>query len=287
LVLLCTGFGAAAQTPHRAGPEGAPTGALREQVWWVPMALPREPNKIVHLETTVYRPDGAGPFPLVVLNHGAPRKPEERRSSPRQRYFDQSRWFVGRGYAVVIPMRRGYARSEGDYMESSGPCNSPDYVNSGLTEANDIGAVLKYFTAQKFVDGRHIILAGQSAGGFGVVATASRNPSGVIGVISFAGGRGSQGPNEVCTEGRLVEAMGKFGQTARLPSIWLYSQNDLYFRPELSRRMFQAYKAAGGVGDFVMMPAYGKDGHSTFASWDASSHWIPAVTKFLNGLAKK
>lgn len=183
-------------------------------------------------------------------------------------------------------MRRGYANSEGDYAESSGACNAPDYWNSGLTEANDIGAVLKYFSTQKFVDSRHMLLVGQSAGGFGAIATASRNPPGVVGIINFAGGRGSQGPNEVCTEDQLVEAMGRFGKSARIPSIWLYAENDLYFRPELSRRMFAAYKAAGGVGEYVLMPPYEGDGHTTFPSWDGSGHWIPAATKFLNGLPK-
>jgi dienelactone hydrolase len=286
VVLLCFGGGAMGQTTHRAGPEGEPAGALHEQVWWVPMALPRQPDKIVHLETAVYRPTGTGPFPLTILNHGAPRDPAQRRSSPRQRYFEQSRWFVDRGYVVVIPMRRGYAKSEGDYAESSGACNAPDYLNSGLTEANDIGAVLKYFSTQKFVDSRHVLLVGQSAGGFGAVATASRNPPGVVGIINFAGGRGSQGPDKVCTEDRLVDAMGRFGKTARIPSIWLYAENDLYFRPELSRRMFTAYKSGGGVGEYVSMPPYGSDGHTTFPNWDGSSHWIPAVAKFVNGLPK-
>jgi hypothetical protein len=50
--------------------------------------------------------------------------------------------------------------------------------------------------------------------------------------------------------------------------------------------MFTAYKAAGGVGEYVLMPPYGRDGHTTFPSWDGSGHWIPAATKFLNGLPK-
>ena len=76
-------------------------------------------TKQVMLEGTTYRPNGKGPFPLAVLNHGGPRSAGDRRNA-RERYAQQSAWFLARGFAVVIPMRRGYAGSEGDWAEGGG-----------------------------------------------------------------------------------------------------------------------------------------------------------------------
>jgi dienelactone hydrolase len=281
-LLLCA-VPSAAQTQRQAGPVGEPASAaqFREQVWWVPMAQPRQPNVTVHLETTVYRPEGNGPFALIVLNHGSPRDDDDRRKSPRTRYFEQSRWFVQQGYAVVLPMRRGYANSEGDWAEAYGKCENPDYASGGLSTANDIGAVLSYFRGQPFVDRHRVVIVGQSAGGWGALATASRNPEGVLGIVNFAGGRGSQGTNTICGEDKLVEAATRFGRSARVRALWLYAENDLYFGPKIARRMFDAYTGAGAPAEFVTMRSFGRDGHGTFANWDASDRWVLDVGKFL------
>lgn len=282
VVLVVLSAGALAKEKRAPGPVGSPSGPINEQVWWVPMEQPRQ-RGLVHLETTVYRPNGPGPFPLILLNHGSPRDAASRRSTPRTRYFDQSSWFVEQNYAVVIPMRRGYASSEGEWSEAYN-CNNADYWNAGLSTANDIGAVLAYFRTQPFIERDRVVIVGQSAGGFGAIAISSRNPEGVLGVINFAGGRGSLGPNNVCMRERLVDAMARYGKTARLPSLWLYAENDLYFWPELARGMFDAYRKEGGRGEFVAMPAHGMDGHLTFATWSASRNWTSAVERFLKSL---
>ncbi|HMB75630.1 MAG TPA: hypothetical protein VKN76_04485, partial [Kiloniellaceae bacterium] len=49
-----------------------------------------------------------------------------------------------------------------------------------------------------------------------------------------------------CSPERLVAAAAGFGRTARVPTLWLYAENDSYFPPDLSRRMATAYTAAGG-----------------------------------------
>lgn len=278
-------FGADARAVE-PGPVGKPSGSYNEQLWWVPMEQPRG-RGVVHLETTVYRPDGSGPFPMILLNHGSPGDAEDRRKNPRSRFYEQSRWFVGLGYAVVIPMRRGYANSEGEWAEGYKTCADPDYVNAGFTTANDMAAVLKYFRAQPFIQRDRIVVVGQSAGGFGSLALASRNPEGVIGIVNFAGGRGGINPGTaepVCKSDRLVEAVTRYGKTARLPAIWLYAQNDLLFRPELAGQMLSAYRSGGAPAEFVAMPTFGRNGHETFASWSANANWTGHVKQFLAGL---
>src|SRR4051794_26676925 len=90
------------------------------------------------IDVTVFRPDGRGPFPLVVLSHGSPRSAGERRTDGRQRMVAQSRPFLAMGFAVVVPTRRGYGESGGEWAETYGSCESPDYYAAGLESARDI-----------------------------------------------------------------------------------------------------------------------------------------------------
>jgi len=74
----------------------------------------------VEFETTLFKPDGAGPFPVAVINHG--KASGNPRFQERARHLVASREFVRRGYAVVLPMRMGFSKSGGHYHESGG-CN--------------------------------------------------------------------------------------------------------------------------------------------------------------------
>ncbi len=123
-----------------------------------------------------------------------------------------------------------------------------------------------------------------SAGGFGALALAARNPANVKAVINFAGGRGGRvndWPNRTCAPDRLVAAAGAFGRTARVPTLWIYAENDLYFDATLSRRMADAFRAAGGMVDYRLVPPFGEDGHQLIEAADGVAVWGPIVEKFL------
>src|SRR5262249_21651148 len=187
------------------------------------------------------------------LSHGSPRDPHARQG-PRKRYVAQSRWFLERGYAVLIPMRRGYACSEGEWAESFGACADPDYFGAGRTTADDIRAAIEHVARRPEIDPHRIVLVGQSAGGFGSLALASTKPAGVVAVINFAGGRGSRKSGQVCAEDRLVDAVRRYGASVEVPTLWLYSENDGFFAPALARAMFDAFAAKKST--FVALPAF-------------------------------
>jgi dienelactone hydrolase len=239
----------------------------------------------VTILVTVYRPPGAGPFPLVVLSHGSPRAPEDRRKEARQRLASQSRPFLDMGFAVAVPTRRGFGESGGTFAENFGSCSNPDYYSAGLEAARDLRATVDALRGETWIDTRHIVLAGQSAGAFGSVAASSTNFEGLVGVINFAGGRGSLRPDHVCSESRLVEAMSRYGNAARVPELWIYSANDRYFGPALARRMHKAFVDSGGAAEFVEAPATGLDGHAYFAR--AMDDWSPRVESFLQRIGAK
>jgi dienelactone hydrolase len=251
-------------------------GTPDESVMRVPVVNGTEQ---AYIDVTVFRPAGPGPFPIVVLSHGSPRNAEERRLEGRQRLAAQSEQFVHMGFAVLVPTRRGYGNSEGGWAEAYGSCSNPDYYKAGLESARDMKAAVDAVRSAPWADTQRVVLVGQSAGGFGSVAASTLAMNGLLGVVNFAGGRGSLGPDQVCGESRLVEAMSRYGAAAHVPELWIYSANDQFFPPSLARRMYQAFVSAGGAAEFVQAPAYGIDGHGYFAR--AMDDWAPRVLAFL------
>lgn len=222
------------------------------------------------MRTRVYRPAGAGPFPMVVVSHGSEQDPVRRRKMPQPDYPALTKWFVERGYVVVVPERPGHGGG-GKYLEDQRGCDNADYVGSANGAADSIAAAVDYMKRQDFVAPQGVIVVGHSAGGFGSLAYAARGPAGVSSVVNFAGGRGGHHlnrPGNNCAPDRLVEATRKFGATTRVPTLWLYAENDSYFPPALSREMADAFTGAGGRAQYVLLPATGAEGHAAIRGDD-------------------
>jgi pimeloyl-ACP methyl ester carboxylesterase len=179
-------------------------------------------------------------------------------------------------------MRRGFGHSDGPVMEISGPCDNRNYVRSAQISADDVVATVQALKAQAWVDPTRILLVGVSTGGLAVTAAAARKPASLVGVVNFAGGRGSKGPDEVCQPERLVEAVRVFGEAARAPALWIYAENDHFFGPDLAGQMFAAYTGGGAPATLVMERPFGEDGHFLFT--DAPERWWPTVDDFLDRL---
>ncbi len=192
----------------------------------------------------------------------------------------QAREFARRGWAAIAVMRRGYGQSEGEFVEGNGRCASPDYLASGRNSADDVRAVIRAMKDQPYVDGSRIISIGRSAGGFATVALTADPPPGLVAAISFAGGRGSTRPDEVCAPDRLMDAFATFGRTSRIPMLWVYAENDHFFGPALADRFHAAFTRTGGRASLIAAPAFGEDGHQLFSEKGAPV-WEPYVDDFL------
>jgi dienelactone hydrolase len=285
LLLLIASSGAVAGP--QAGPAGAPSGPYNWQQWWVPITSPATGSRVFLLETVVYRPPGAGPFPLVTINHGKPRGGEFAARAMHPDYVLAAHWFVDRGFAVAVPMRRGYGRSEGEIGDVVGRCDNRDYFASARLTAAEIEGVVAYMRQRRFVDPKNVVVLGHSWSGLAALGVAYDGPPGVVGIINFAGGGGSFAPGRICSgEDRLIADVGRLGAGDRIPGIWLYAANDHYFAPPLARAMFEAYraKAKAPVG-FVDLPPFDGDGHFTIMRGDPAI-WGTAVGRFLAGLPK-
>lgn len=232
------------------------------------------------LESLIVRPPGDGPFPLAVIAHGAPRDVAQRGRFAVSSMSPQAEEMARRGWAVAVVLRRGYGTSTGEVKESAGPCSRPNYVAAGREGAKDLRAIIESLRALPFVDASRILIVGVSAGGFAALATAAEPPEGLRAVISFAGGRGSPSPGVVCEDQALVRAFGAFGETARVPTLWVYAENDSYFSPGLAHRFHDAFTAGGGRAELIVVGPFGDDGHVLF-SRRGTAIWRPLVDDFL------
>jgi dienelactone hydrolase len=233
----------------------------------------------IDLETTIFKPDGDGPFPIVLINHG------KASGDPRfqARYRPSAvRYFMSRGYLVVVPMRRGFSKSTGSYI--GGGCN---VESNGVAQAEDVKDVLDYVTAQAYADKNQILVAGQSHGGWTTLAFGTVNYPGVKGLVNFAGGLRQEG----CAgwESTLARAAGNYGENTRVPSLWFYGDNDSYFSVTTHSDMFKRYTAAGAPARLVSFGVFGSDAHAMFGSQDGMRIWQPEMTAFLKqvGLPEK
>ncbi|WP_229455090.1 dienelactone hydrolase family protein [Massilia sp. KIM] len=225
------------------------------------------------LETTVFRPDGAGPFPLIIINHG--KDPGRPSLQPRDRFYHMASAFVKRGYAVMVPMRQGFSNSTGRYAD-----HGCDMTANGYSQAGDIRATLEYARQQPWVDKDHVVVAGQSYGGLATVALGAERLPGVRGLINVAGGL--RDDSDRCAwRSQLVSAFAEYGRKNTVPTLWLYGQNDSLFGPELAQRMFSAFEGAGGRGRLVEFAPFKRDAHGMLASRDGEKVWLDDTMRFL------
>jgi dienelactone hydrolase len=233
------------------------------------------------LEAVMVRPNEPGPHPLAVISHGAPRDGSERPGMTPWQMIPQAREFARRGWTTVVVMRRGYGDSGGGFDEDARACTSRvDYYDSGKESAKDIREAIEYLSKLPEVDPARIISVGVSAGGFATVALTADPPPGLVAGISFAGGRGSHRPDEVCNPDVLITAFRYYGEKSRVPMLWVYAENDHFFGPQIAQAFYQAFTKAGGEATFVRAAPFRRDGHGLF-SLGGIQIWPQMVDEFL------
>jgi dienelactone hydrolase len=163
--LALLAFGAAACGPSQAAstqtaaavPSPTP-GATEQKVTY-------QNDDGLKLVGYIYKPQGEGPFPVIVWNHGAGKTPDEGSE------FDTiAGAFVPEGYIIFAPVRRGQGESEGESIEdeiAEERSRSGDEAALELfaklmntEQLDDQLAGLAYLKSQPFVDQKHIAVMG-------------------------------------------------------------------------------------------------------------------------------
>lgn len=238
------------------------------------------------IKVTIFRDDEKDRAPFLVLSHGRPANAAEFAAMGRMRFAANARYFVGKGFAVLVPTRIGYGVSGGEDIEYAGTCGARNYPASFGAAAQQVVRVVEHARALPYVDAEKGIVVGQSYGGATSIALAAEGLPGVVAAINFSGGGGGDPvgrPGRPCRPDLLEAAFSSYGQRARIPTLWLYSTNDKFFGDTYPRQWFDAFVGSGGEGEFIqlppLLPPLGEDGHSTFVRNPAA--WMPAVDAFL------
>jgi dienelactone hydrolase len=276
---LCIALLSAASFPAHA--------RLQEENFDLPVSVVDAYGKQIAqpIKVTVFSDDrNPQPAPILVLNHGRAAEAQGRAELGRARYSEISRFFVQRGFIVAVPTRIGYGASGGEDVEDTGPCSRKNYPPGFSAAAQQTLAVLQAARQRPDAARDRAVIMGQSFGGATAVAVAGLNPPGVQAAINFAGGSGGNpktAPQRPCAPHMLERTFKSYGETARIPMLWIYTENDMYFGPKYPREWHAAYVAAGGPAEFVQFAAHGDDGHALFTRFPAV--WQPRVVEFLEG----
>lgn len=197
--ILAVGFNPAARSQTPA----STTAAITKQPVYFK-------SKGLTLVGYLFKPEGEGPFPALIWNHGSEKAPG------RGPQFDTvGSIFVKAGYVVFAPVRRGHEGSEGSYISdevlrvrsTKGAEEANRFVVEKLEtdQLDDQLAGLEYLKSLSFVDKSRIVVAGCSYGGIQTLLGAERG-AGYRAAISISPAALSWAGNPLLRE-RLLKAV--------------------------------------------------------------------------------
>src|SRR5262245_47478913 len=137
----------------------------------------------LRIQAYLYKPEGDGPFPAVIYNHGS-RNGRERQSVPFEHI---GRLLTGSGYVALVSERRGYGRSDGIAWPEDVGKKQGRVVTRLDQETEDVLAAVDFLRTQAFVDAKCLGIMGWSFGGIVTMFAVSRSTAFVV-AVDQAGG---------------------------------------------------------------------------------------------------
>ncbi|MCA9524551.1 MAG: dienelactone hydrolase family protein, partial [Myxococcales bacterium] len=223
-------------------------------------------------------PEGFGPFPALIYNHGSERHPSLKWLGKT------ARWFQRQGFVVLIPYRRGHATTPGAYFMDrirSLPLDERDsaFVEAFEGQTDDVLQAVEWLARVPFVDPKRVVVGGCSVGGILTILAAERG-AGILAALAFASASMLwHGHPEV--RRRLLAAV----QQSKVPLFLLQAENDFDTTP--TRALDAALTAAGKPHRSQVYPRFGTSamaGHAGFCN-RAQALWGPDVLAFIARLA--
>lgn len=250
-----------------------------EQVW-IPTkekeSFGRESD--VRLDAALYLPQGtAGPFPLVIWNHGSTGG-DASFAKVSARVPHIAIFFLSRGFAMLVPMRRGRGASGGYDGETDGGSCDFGRSMSGIERAmTDVDATLAYAKTRENLDTSRLVIGGISRGGLlSVVYAARRSELRIQAVVNFSGGwTGDRCASDA--NGTLLQS----GGAKNVPMIFLYGEHDSTYPDESIRRYAAGFEKSGGMLEFHLIKNDLRDGHYLSSQ---PKLWLPLIIPFFEKL---
>ena len=228
-----------------------------------------------------WTPDGPGPYPVMIFNHGSEKNPAPCGPS------DLGYFYRKKGFAFFAFERHGHGGSPGEYimdLQWRAYWAHPFNWNAARTEVvglqelynKDVESAVAWLKEQQWVVREHIAMTGISFGGIQTLLTAEKG-LGIRAFLPFA--PAAQSWNPVLAE-RLKQAVRR----ARAPIFIIQAQNDYSLEP--SKVLGAELERKGSPNQAKIHPSFGnttQDGHWAFGSRrDGIAVWAPDVGAFLD-----
>lgn len=232
---------------------------------------------------SMFRPDGPGPFPTVVMNHGV----NGLLHAFEGRFRILAPDFVKMGFAVLEPTRVGFGVATipevPELPDGRKGCEKQSFRSAAEAGPLHILMTIQYAKGLPWVDMNNIVLAGVSAGGMYALLAGGMSEARAKAVINFAGGMPSHHASngEACGIADSSRWFSVAGNKNPIPTIWFYSENDTTGSADLHRAWYTNYVRAGGKADFHMLPPLGIDGHQNLLTL-GQAYWKPLLTAFFD-----
>ena len=233
----------------------------------------------------IYKPEGKGPFPAMLYNHGSDKVPG---------WFPTlGAYWTAKGYVFFVPHRAGHGRSPGDWIVDLQNQFREKEKDPKVSQKNDIAlheranldveAAVTWLKKQPYIDASTIVMGGISYGGIQTVL-ASEKDLGVKAFVTFSPAAMSWAGNPQLRV-RLLEAV----KNAKAPMFLLQANNDYNLGP--TELLGKELNQKGKPNQSKLYPAFGDpnnpaDGHGGFAVRGADV-WGADVMAFLNRVLKK
>lgn len=243
------------------------------------------PSGKLMLGGELFVPEGKGPFPVVLYNHGS--APKMINSIASAKIGPE---FAKNGWAFFMPYRRGQGLSEDQGPYIMDEISSARWIGWGkaakkLIEINqtshlsDQMAALSWLQKQDFVDSNRIATAGNSFGGIQVVLGAEE--------ANYCAGVNATGAAQSWRDSKdLQEVMKHAVANANCPLFFFQAENDYDLSP--TKVLYSHMIKSGKVAEVKIYPPFGssaKEGHSL--PWAGVSIWFNDTLSFINKFCVK
>ena len=225
----------------------------------------------------IHKPDGNGPFPAILINHGSEQFPKSGDKIAKP--------YVSKGYAVFFPHRRGQgcSSSQSEYIMDSinrqlGTTRDKKFVELQETHLEDVIAALSYLKQLPYVNKNRIVMAGGSFGGIQTVL-ATEKQLGIKASVAFAPAAQTWSLYPLL-RARLIQAV----RSATVPIMLIQAENDYDLTP--TKTMAAELEKASKPHKLLIFPTFGTthaDGHSFSVLGDRI--WGDEVFSFLARVA--
>ena len=251
-------------------------------------------NGPITLHALLWRPQGRGPFPAILLNHGSGRTREElKQLGP---YEGQAETlgpvFARHGYVFLFPFRQGVGLSADQGMSAVNLMNSElaahgqDARNAlqlrllENRELSDAAAALAFLRGLPEVDARNVAIVAHSFGGSLTIIQAEKEPN-LRAVVIFSGA-GYSWDRSPELRARLLTAVTHI----QAPVFFIHAAND--YSVNLGQALDSRLEQLGKPHSLKIYPPIGRtpdDGHNFPLS--GVSIWEPDVFAFLDKQMRK